>query len=241
MAPTDVMPTLLITASIFENFHRSDLFGKGIVVLLIVLSIIAWNLMLFKANKLRSLQEQNHSQKNRLLSLESFCSILPSQHTSSENTLSEVFHSGLLAYHHEIRIFGIPNTEISRNRCMKNIETAMARVIAKTALEYEGQMTMLGSIVTASPFLGLLGTIWGVMSAFDAVATGGSSTIQHLAPGVSSALLTTLAALVVAIPSVVGYNLLAGFIRKLTVELETDSTELSERFEQELLLNSPKR
>ena len=69
-------------------------------------------------------------------------------------------------------------------------------------------MVMLGSIVTGAPFLGLLGTVWGVMDAFGGMAGAGSASLQGLAPGVSGALLTTVAGLVVAIPSVFGYNYL---------------------------------
>lgn len=193
---------------------------------------MAWKLL-----DLWNIRKLNRSQKKTLSGLNSLCSVSLSQHPQIEATLSEVFHSGLIAYHNEVRIFGPPTTELSRNRCMKNIENAMSRSIANIGLNYESQIVTLGSIVTAAPFLGLLGTVWGVMEAFAGVASGGSATLQHLAPGVSGALLTTVAALAVAIPSVVGYNYIVNFIKGMTVEIENDASEIAEQFETEINLS----
>jgi biopolymer transport protein TolQ len=94
-------------------------------------------------------------------------------------------------------------------------------------------MIFLASIVSGAPFLGLLGTVWGVMAAFSAVAVQQSASIPTLAPGVSAALLTTIAGLVVAIPSVFGYNYLLGNQRRLITELENYASSLADRIELE--------
>jgi len=218
-------------------FNQSNLAGKLIVVLLLSFSVLAWTVMIWKFWELYNLRRLNQIQKRTLSGLNSLCGVSLAQHPQVEATLSQVFHSGLIAYHNEVRIFGPPVTELSRDRCMKNIENAMSRTIAKTSIYYEKYMTTLGSIVTAAPFLGLLGTVWGVMEAFGGVANGGNATLQHLAPGVSGALLTTVAALGVAIPSVIGYNYIVGYTKSMIVELENDSSELSEQFENEICLS----
>jgi biopolymer transport protein TolQ len=222
-------------------FGQSNTIGKIIVIGLMLISVTAWTVMIWKYLELSTLRKQNQSQKRTLSGLNSLCGVSIAHHPQIEATLSKVFHAGLLAYHSEVRVFGAPNTELSRDRCMKNIENAMSRCIAKTGLYYESYMVTLGSIVTAAPFLGLLGTVWGVMDAFGGVANGGSATLQHLAPGVSGALLTTVAALGVAIPSVVGYNYIVNFIKAMTIELENDASELSEQFEIEISLGDRKR
>ena len=94
-------------------------------------------------------------------------------------------------------------------------------------------MIFLASIVTGAPFLGLLGTVWGVMEAFGAVSQQQSSTIAALAPGVSAALLTTIAGLVVAIPSLFGYNFLLNTTKGLITELENYASSLADRLELE--------
>ena len=89
--------------------------------------------------------------------------------------------------------------------------------------------------VSGAPFLGLLGTVWGVMSAFSYVALQGSATLDALAPGVSAALVTTVAGLLVAIPSMFGYNWLVHNLRVMTVELDNFAQELISKMETEFL------
>jgi len=87
------------------------------------------------------------------------------------------------------------------------------------------QMGMLATAVSAAPFLGLLGTVWGVMDAFSGMAESGSVALSAVAPGISGALLTTIVGLFVALPSMVGYNLLSGRIRRISVQMDNFAQE----------------
>jgi biopolymer transport protein ExbB/TolQ len=90
---------------------------------------------------------------------------------------------------------------------LEHAENAIQRAIARQTLRYEASMIFLASIVSGAPFIGLLGTVWGVMDRLQrGPSTQQTAGIQQLAPGVSPALLATIAGLVVAIPSVFGYN-----------------------------------
>jgi biopolymer transport protein ExbB/TolQ len=79
--------------------------------------------------------------------------------------------------------------------------------------------------VSASPFLGLLGTVWGVMEAFGGMAASGSAMLSAVAPGISGALLTTVVGLLVALPSAIGYNLLTNKIRRISVQMDNFAQE----------------
>jgi len=94
-------------------------------------------------------------------------------------------------------------------------------------------MIFLATIVSGAPFLGLLGTVWGVMEAFSAISVQQSASIQSIAPGVASALLTTIAGLIVAIPSMFGYNYLLASTRLLITESENYASSLADRIELE--------
>ena len=94
-------------------------------------------------------------------------------------------------------------------------------------------MIILASLVSGAPFMGLFGTVWGVMEAFSAVSVLQTASIQTLAPGVSAALLTTIAGLVVAIPSLFGYNILLGNVKLMITELENYASNLADRMELE--------
>ena len=94
-------------------------------------------------------------------------------------------------------------------------------------------MITLASLVSGAPFMGLFGTVWGVMEAFSAVSVLQTASIQTLAPGVSAALLTTIAGLLVAIPSLFGYNILLGMVKTMITELENYASNLADRIELE--------
>ena len=105
------------------------------------------------------------------------------------------------------------------------------RAVGETALELESQMILLATAVSGSPFLGLLGTVWGVMDAFTGVAEAGAPNLASMAPGVSGALITTVTALCVAIPAMFGYNFLVTRIRGMIVEMDNFAAELASEFE----------
>jgi biopolymer transport protein TolQ len=105
------------------------------------------------------------------------------------------------------------------------LESALERAVAEQVVHLESQVSILGTAVSTAPFLGLLGTVWGVMDAFTGIALSGSANIGALAPGIAAALITTVVGLVVALPSMVGYNILVANIRRLTVEMENFASE----------------
>jgi len=116
---------------------------------------------------------------------------------------------------------------------LEHAENALQRALAQQTLRYESNMIFLASVVSGAPFLGLLGTVWGVMDAFSAVSVQQTASIQTLAPGVSAALLTTISGLLVAIPCLFGYNLLFAMTKRLITELENFASSLADRIELE--------
>src|SRR4029453_4729080 len=110
-------------------------------------------------------------------------------------------------------------------------QTAMERAVGENALRLESQMILLATAVSGAPFLGLLGTVWGVMDTFSGVAEAGSANLAAMAPGVSAALSKTRAGLLVAIPGMFGYNYLVPRLRGMVVELDNFAAELASEFE----------
>lgn len=143
-----------------------------------------------------------------------------------------MFADAIDAYRRAGEIISERGADSVRTR-LEHSENAIQRAIARQVLRYESSMIFLATVVTGAPFMGLLGTVWGVMEAFTAVAGQQTATIQTLAPGVSAALLTTVAGLCVAIPSLLGYNFLLGKTKQLTTEIENFSSSLADRIELE--------
>lgn len=114
---------------------------------------------------------------------------------------------------------------------MRSVQAAMERAVGEAGLKLESQMIILSTAVSGAPFLGLLGTVWGVMDAFGGVAQSGSANLAAMAPGVSGALITTVVGLLVAIPAMFGFNFLVTSVRSMIVGAENFAAELSSEIE----------
>jgi biopolymer transport protein TolQ len=120
-------------------------------------------------------------------------------------------------------------------KAMEHIKRTLESGVARESIKLESGLILLASAVSGGPFLGLLGTVWGVMDTFAMVGQQQSAALETMAPGVSAALITTVAGLVVAIPSMFGYNYLVHRLRVQTVELDNFAQELVSKMEIEYL------
>ncbi len=114
---------------------------------------------------------------------------------------------------------------------MQSVTVAMERAIGEAGLQLESRMIILSTAVSGAPFLGLLGTVWGVMDAFGGIARAGTPNLAAMAPGVSGALITTVVGLLVAIPAMFGYNFLVVSVRKEIIQAENFAAELASQIE----------
>lgn len=222
------MPIFIADAapSVFTYFSQSNFAGKMIVFALILFSFVAWTLMIGKYLELNKLSRQNDLINARFNKANSIISI-----EKSSGPFSDLLEQINTTYRNYIASKGGRH---SKSFLITQIESSLHRGVAKHSIAYESKMVILGSIVSGAPFLGLLGTVWGVMDAFGNIALQSNTSIQNLAPGVSGALLTTVAALLVAIPSVFGYNYLVSRTKQMVVDLENFASAVADQLELEL-------
>lgn len=219
-------------ANILEIFERCDVVDKVIVIGLAVFSLIAWTIMFGKHYELKRLQLLNESFEAHLRDQRTLLDLPESFRNKRAIPYADLFADAVESYWRAAAIGKERGVENSRAR-LEHAENALQRALARQTLRYDSSMIFLASIVSGAPFIGLLGTVWGVMEAFSAVAAQKTAGIQQLAPGVSGAMLATIAGLVVAIPSVFGYNLLLGNTRRMTTEIENFASSLADRLELE--------
>ena len=215
---------------VYYAYQHSDAVGKFIVILLLIGSILTWTVMLDKAWSLyrarrlsaRFINMFQLDGENNMLAL----SILREAENNS-GPAAAIYRAGvekLLDFYAADNVSS--NTRSIPKPCKLSeaqynaVEAVLEREVSSQLKELETRIGVLATLVSLSPFCGLFGTVWGVMMAFCGIATAGKSDFTALAPGVAGALLTTVAGLVVAIPSLVGYNLLTGTIRQLTVMMD---------------------
>src|SRR3981081_2577067 len=221
-------------------FDHSTIAGKLVLSLLAVASIFSWSIMITKLRVIRFARKQNarflaaFRQDRQPLRLFEKNARFPGA------PVFNVYRAGCeeMAF----QLLGSPEVDDTfRARLgiadkispaqMGAVNAAMERSVGETAIELESQMILLATAVSGSPFLGLLGTVWGVMDAFTGVAEAGTASLGAMAPGVSGALITTVTALCVAIPAMFGYNFLVTSIRAIIVEMDNFAAELASEFE----------
>jgi biopolymer transport protein ExbB/TolQ len=225
---------VLATVSPFYAFQISDFTGRLIVLIILGMSVFAWTIIVEKWLHLRQLRRDlagaltffgnAQSPYEVLLHLDS---LKGSPHTVARTTLQALAHC----------LHRTPEQVVSELRARKPLptltETDFGRVktLVETAvdnevLRMEDRLTTLNTLCGAAPFLGLLGTVWGVMLAFCGMAIAGKADIQALAPGIASALLTTVVGLIVAIPALMGYNAQVTQVKLLSIKLDNFAAEL---------------
>lgn len=231
MAPPFSAP-LILASNIIEIFERCGTVDKVIVVGLLIFSLVAWTIMFGKHFELKRLRLLNLSFDSQLRDHRTLLDIPESFRNKRIIPYADLFADAVESYDRADAIGRERGENNSRAR-LEHAENALQRALARQTIRYESSMIFLASIVSGAPFIGLLGTVWGVMEAFSSVAEQQSAGIQQLAPGVSGAMLATIAGLVVAIPSVFGYNLLLGNTRRMITELENFASSLADRLELE--------
>ncbi len=209
-------------------FKQMDAAGMAVAVVLGICSFVGWGAMIQKWSDVQELRRRNHAFERRLrdepavvaLNFPRGSNLGPYEFLVAEAVSAVQRHKGRLVRPADVTL------------CMGHVENAVQRGVARTMVKYEDKMVLLSSLVSGAPFLGLLGTVCGVMVAFGALTEKAS--IAQLAPGVCGALVTTTLGLLVAIPATFGYNYLLTQVKIMTTELENFASSLADRVELEL-------
>ncbi len=229
-----LLPPLFLasTVNVWNVFLMTDRVGQIVIGLLGVFSIFAWAVMMGKYSELKKLRELNFAFERKLGQERHILDLPENLKNRRDIPYADLLADALEAYARAAAIGKEKGDDSPRGR-LEHAENAVQRALARQSLRYESSMITLASLVSGAPFMGLFGTVWGVMEAFSAVSVMQTASIQTLAPGVSAALLTTIAGLVVAIPSLFGYNLLLGHVKTMITELENFASNLADRIELE--------
>lgn len=217
---------------LLQYFLQSNFAGQIIIYALALFSLIAWTIMLGKNFELKRLRQYNLGFQQKLREQRAILDLPEGFKVPDTVPYGSLFRDAVDAFWRVEARRGETDESLASAR-LEHAENALQRAVAAQTLGYESNMIFLATIVSGAPFFGLLGTVWGVMDSFGAVALQPVATLQTLAPGVSGALLTTVAGLLVAIPSVFGYNYLLSRTKIMITELENFASSLADRIELE--------
>ena len=216
-----------------RHFASASLAAKAIYLLLLVLSVVAWAIMIRKGQMLH----RNTRGTRRFLdlyrqnrhNLPALYRQIGGARVRVESPLVAVFARGC----EELQAFlgREPGTDgtAARTRIGPHQFATLTRAVTaaedKYFLDLEHLLIILATTISAAPFLGLLGTVWGILEAFQSMGTQGATGVTAIGSGISEALIATAFGLVVAIPALLGYNIIGARIRELAGEADTFLTE----------------
>jgi biopolymer transport protein TolQ len=225
-------------------FWHSNLAGKLVIVLLLLGSMFSWTVMVSKFTMIRRARRETERFLRRFRTSRKPLTIYQNREAFPQSPAYLVYMAGCkeLCFH----LLGTPEIDDTFSTrlaeadrispvAMNAVRSALEREVGEQALRMEDRMTVLATAVSGAPFLGLLGTVWGVMDTFSAIAAEHSANLTTMAPGVSGALITTVTGLLVAIPAMFGYNFLVVTLRGMTVELDNFAAELASSFDHRYL------
>ncbi len=205
----------LFLGNVEAVFNQSALPGKLIVLILFISSVGVWYVM---ATKMIQLSRARSGSERFLIAFRNKHNPFDQGPRIPESPLNTLYEAGCKTIEAE-------GGQSLNGHQIEAVRAAVDRTMADEALLLEDGMGLLATAVSACPFLGLLGTVWGVMDAFGGMAASGSATLSAVAPGIAGALLTTVVGLLVALPSAIGYNLLTSRIRRLAVQMDNFAQE----------------
>ncbi|HVS65832.1 MAG TPA: MotA/TolQ/ExbB proton channel family protein [Thermoanaerobaculia bacterium] len=215
---------------IFHFFWESGPVGKIVLGVLLLFSIASWTIMIGKWMHFRRVEGQN----NRFLAVfrrsSRFSEINSAAGSYPASPLVGMFQAGYLELDSQVKA-GATEQETMvaapkyRIRSLGGIERSLRRAMT-VELQLLGRNTwILATTATATPFIGLFGTVWGIMIAFNDIGTTGTASIVAVAPGIAEALINTSMGLLAAIPALVGFNQFSARLRQMRAQMEDFTLE----------------
>src|SRR5438876_6648772 len=235
------VPVYLFAAKVSQYelvyvWQQATVEAKVIIFVLVVFSIMAWSVMGSKAVQMRRAKKLNQLFNAEFRQQNNVLAIYDRRIQVDGCPLFTVYQEGCLELDARLKTAGGEGRKpVLSLKATEHVKRTLERAVAQESLKLESGLILLTIAVSGAPFLGLLGTVWGVMSTFGHVAQAGSASLTAMAPGVAAALITTVAGLLVAIPSMFGYNWLVHNLRVLTVQLDNFAQELVSKMEIEYL------
>ncbi|AFC71419.1 protein TolQ [Rickettsia australis] len=227
-ADTNISDSLEIVTqdhlSLFALISASDIIGKSVMLMLLITSIWSWAIILEKIFKLAQVQRRMKNFENVFWSGGVLEQLYESIKRSVNNPLALIFVSAM----DECKSLSTKGlSDVLRNNHKERITGAMYLAQNREVEKLEKNLSFLATVGSSAPFVGLFGTVWGIMHSFQSIATSKNTSLAVVAPGIAEALLATAIGLFAAIPAVIFYNYLISRITLINNKIEDFSSELN--------------
>lgn len=218
------LPSAAHDLSVWGLFLQADWIVKSVMLFLIFASIWSWAIIFDKIIRLRRLREQARQFEEAFWSGGSLEDLYDRISNRPADPMSSIFVAAMREWRRSAAK-GLLASEHLRENLQDRIERVMNITLGREMDQIERYMGYLASVGSAGPFIGLFGTVWGIMNSFAAIAGSKNTTLAVVAPGIAEALFATALGLVAAIPAVLAYNKLSGDINRYANRLEAFAGE----------------
>ena len=219
--------------SLISLFFRADLVVKSVIIILVLSSIWSWAIIVSKLIKYKKLKQLENEFDEIFWSGNSFEDLYETFNTNQNDPKSKIFCSAIT----EWRKSGKDSNPLKAediNSLKERMFRSMQVAFNKETEIIEKNITFLATAGSTAPFIGLFGTVWGIMNSFQSIAIAQNTNLAVVAPGIAEALFATALGLFVAIPAVVAYNKLTSDLSKYFQSLETFIDEFTTIFFRQL-------
>ena len=212
--------------SFIQLFLKADVIGKSVMILLVGLSLVSWAIIVEKFLRLRALDAKADDFEQVFWSGRSLDDLYNAIGLKPDHPFAVLFVAAMREWRrnfegqHQVTAALAPSI---RDR----IDRVMNVTIGRETQQVEKQLGFLATVGSTAPFIGLFGTVWGIMNAFRGIAASNDTSLAVVAPGIAEALFATAIGLVAAIPAVIAYNKLSSDAGALGARLETFADEFS--------------
>lgn len=213
--PFVLLPADLSLWDIIQNLRPVPL---AIIIILILFSLFSWTIVFSKSSVFGRARRQNRSFLRAFRKAGNLQAVAMASEQFTSAPLVAVFDFG----------YGEIERQIKQRGALVNkpaIERSLQLGISEEVTKLEMNMNWLATVASVSPFIGLFGTVWGIIDAFQGLANAGSASLRAVAPGISEALVTTAIGLAAAIPAAIFYNLFGTRIKEMGTRMEDFAIE----------------
>ena len=199
--------------SLVSLFLRADIIVKSVMIILVVFSIYSWAIIFDKIRLFRKINkgaEEFEEKFWKSKSAETFYNNLPS---ATNDPMAELFKSSMQ----------MVMKSRSKSNLSERLEGVLEANIEKQMTNVDKNYTFLATVGSTAPFIGLFGTVWGIMNSFQSIAISRNTSLANVAPGIAEALFATALGLLAAIPAVIAYNKFSNDSKKYSQKLENFS------------------
>lgn len=222
-----------VHASAFTDmWHNLGGVAISVLVILLLASLQSWSIILGKWSAFRRAGTQSKRFLRAFQKADRLQDVAAVSEQFKPSPLVQVFEDTYEEYRHQMESYG----EV---RSLKALERTAQTAASEALTVMESRMTWLATIGNVATFIGLFGTIMGIVDAFMGLGTSGGATLRAVAPGISEALITTAAGIFVAVPAVMGYNQLTSRLRELGARLDDFGRELLNTIEEVNAMPAP--